>query len=802
MRLSLGWLAEWIELPARAEDLAERLTMAGLEVDALERTGPKCDGVVVGEVLERGAHPGADRLSLCRVDVGEDEPVAIVCGAANVDAGQKVAVARPGVQLPDGTRIKKSKIRGEVSLGMICSERELGLSSEQEGILVLEASAEVGTPVEAWLSGGDTILEVALLANRGDCASVLGLAREVHAYTGKTIALPPTQPSEGTRLASEDIEVVIRDVAGCALYDARVVRGLLVAESAAQWVQRLGFSGIRARSNVVDISNQVMLEWGQPLHFFDLDRIRGGRIEVRAAVAGETLVTLDGETRSLEADDLVIADAEGPIALAGVMGGRDTEVVAGTRNVLIEAAIFDPVRIRRTASRLGLTSAASYRFERGVDAEGTARAVDRAARLLFELGGEVSKGRVRAAGTAVARPGVIRADPGQATRLLGTPISGEDMALALGRLGIAASARKDGCLDVTIPSFRNDLWLEEDLIEEVARLRGFGGIESKQPRIEPGLATRPAGARETAALQDRLCAEGLTEVLCLPFSPASDPQALRLEADDPRRGAVSVLNPIVDGEAQLRTSLLPSLLRRVAENRSRQVGSVAIFEIARVFLRQAEAAALPQEPLALCAVLAPGSDAGLWDAVAPPLFYRAKGLAERLLGSLERGPVGSCESGHAPYLHPGASTALEAAGQPVAYVGELHPETASAFGLSGPVAVIEIDLEAVLALPLRPARYEPVSKHPQVQRDLAVLLEASQPAGEVALAIRKAGGALLQSVEIFDRYEGEGLGPEKVSVAFRLVYQHADRTLRDAEVSKATDRVVRMLAHRFGGELR
>ena len=362
MRVPLGWLSEWVALPESVDELAERFTMSGLEVDGIERTGPDLSGVVVGAVEACEPHPGADRLSVCRVGTGSGEATEIVCGAPNVAMGQKVAVATPGSLLPDGTKIKKTKIRGVVSLGMICSERELGLSEEHEGILVLADEAPLGATLDTVVRSGETVLEIAILANRGDCTSMLGVAREVKAYFGNEICPPETAPQEGSRATSEDVAVEIEDPSGCSRYEARVVSGIEMGDTPEWLVQRLEAAGLRPVNLAVDISNEVMLEWGQPLHFFDLDKIREGRIGVRDARGGETLVTLDGVERKLEPGDIVIVDGERPIAIAGVMGGQDTEVSSQTRRILIEAAVFDPSRVRRTTRRLGIQSDAAYRF--------------------------------------------------------------------------------------------------------------------------------------------------------------------------------------------------------------------------------------------------------------------------------------------------------------------------------------------------------------------------------------------------------------------------------------------------------
>jgi phenylalanyl-tRNA synthetase beta chain len=434
MRVPLSWLAEWIDLPATPEALAERLTLAGLTVDRIERTGPDLSGLRVGSVLECARHPDAERLSVCRVDVGEGEPVEIVCGAPNVAAGQKVAVVLPGASLPDGTKIKKTKLRGVVSNGMICSERELGLGAGQEGILVLDPSARVGAPLAEAIRAGDAVLDVEITPNRGDWVSILGVAREVRAHFGGSLRLPPHAPQERGRPAAGSICISIDDPEGCRRYVGRVVRGVRVGPSPAWLRERLEAAGQRSKSNVVDVTNLVMLELGQPLHAFDLARVRGGEIRVRAATPGEKIRTLDGEIRALEPADLVIADAEGAVAIAGVMGGGDSEVGPATRDVLIEAAEFDPRRVRRSARRLGLHTEASYRFERGVDPEAVQRAADRAALLLAEIAdGEVAAGAVVARGAEPERTREVRLDPARVNRLLGTEIAPGGGALSRAR---------------------------------------------------------------------------------------------------------------------------------------------------------------------------------------------------------------------------------------------------------------------------------------------------------------------------------------------------------------------------------
>lgn len=799
MRVPLRWLAEWIALPDVAE-LAERLTAGGLEVDAIERTGPDLSALQVGLVRERLTHPNADRLSLCKVEIRSGELREIVCGAPNVDAGQKVAVALAGTRLPDGTPIKKSKIRGVTSEGMICSARELGIGEDQDGILVLDEAAEVGARLDRVLSAGDHVLEIAITPNRGDCTSMLGIAREVSAHFGGRIELPEVSPEESGPAASRDVRISIDDSEGCYHYVARLVRGVKVASSPSWLVERLEAAGLRSIHNVVDVTNLVMLEFGQPLHAFDLAALQGGEVRVRAATAGESLEMLDGQTRSLDVADLVIADAERPIALAGIMGGSNSEVGDDTRDVLIESAHFAPARIRHTARRLGLATEASYRFERGVDRAGVERAAHRAARLIAELtGGRVATGLVEARGVTCPQVDQIELEPARVNRLLGTDLAASEVCSLLKRQGIEILDQDTGHLRCRVPSHRADLALPEDLIEEVARIYGYDRIPTtlqEGPLID---ATRPASWRPVELVQNSLRAEGWIEVASFPFIDPQDLDHLQLDADDPRRETLAVLNPLADRESHLRSSLLPSLLRLVRENLNRQLDHVALFELARVF-RVSKRGELPEERLWLTAVVTRGEEHDLWAVPEHvPLFFEVKGAVERMMAALGLPAVLRAGSAQ-PYCHPGAACSIVIGRRILGETGELHPEVATRFGIDVPCAVIELDLSAVASLPAQAPGYHDVSKQPLVRRDLAVLVDQRQPAGEILEAIRKRGGANLIAATLFDRYEGVSEG--KVSLAFRLTFQHAERTLTDAEVSKAVDRVVQMLGQRFGGELR
>jgi phenylalanyl-tRNA synthetase beta chain len=800
MRVPLGWLSEWIPLPASVDELVERLTATGLEVEEILRTGPDLSGVRVGQVLERRAHPDADRLSVCRVDLGAGEPLEIVCGAPNVAAGQKVAVAALGSELPGGLRIKKSRIRGVVSNGMICSTRELGLGDDAEGILVLDPQAPVGAALPSVLATGETVLDVEITPNRGDWASLLGMAREVRASFGGTLRLPETKLRESGPPASEAVAIAIEDRAGCARYVGAVLRGVRIGPSPDWLVRRIEAAGFRAVNNVVDVTNLVMLEFGQPLHAFDLAKLRGGKVNVRAAEPGEKILTLDGHLRELARGDLVIADAEGAIALAGVMGGADSEVGATTRDVLLESAWFEPSRVRRSARRLGLASDASYRFERGVDPDGQRRAAERAARLIAEIaGGEVARDMIEVEGDPVAPADPIRLEPARVNRLLGSELSADEIRALLARVEVTALPTEPEALLCSPPRHRPDLRIAADLVEEVARIHGYDRIPSTLPAGALAGVSLPPRRAAREAVRSALVGAGLTELMTLPFVAADDAERLRLAPGDPRRRAVRVVNPIQAERPWLRTQLVSSLLRSAQANRTRQVDELRCFEIARVF-RAGAAGALPDEPIEAVALLAPGPPS-LWRREPPPVFFEAKGVAERVLAdcALEaRFRGGEVE----PFLHPGASGEFRLGRRRVAAVGELHPELAARFELDGPLALVIVDVDAIDAAGSAAPQAREVSRFPSVARDLAVLLGRDVAAGEVAEAIRVAGGPALQSVVVFDRFAGAGVPEGKVSVAFRLLFQRLDRTLTEAEVGQAMERVISMLAHRFAGELR
>ncbi len=818
MRVPYRWLKEYVDVGLGPEELAAALTGQGLAVEAVERRGAAFRGVVTGRVLEVAPHPNADRLKVCLVDTGGAEPRQIVCGAPNVAAGQTVPVALPGAELPGGVRIGRARLRGVESDGMICSARELGLPDPTEGagIMVLPGEHPPGRDLGEALGLDEAVLVLDLTPNYAThCQSLLGVAREVAALTGGAVRVPEVRVVEAPPAAAELVEVAIEDPDLCPRYVARVIEGVRVGPSP-EWLQRrLEAAGMRPINNVVDVTNYVMLETGQPLHAFDLARLRapagaaaGGRkrIVVRRARPGERLLTLDGVERGLAAEDLVIADGVGPVALAGVMGGADSEIRAETTAVLLESAAFHNLTVRRTARRLGIASEAAARFEKWVDPEGCRAAADRACALLAELaGGVVLEGAVDVYPRPAA-PRLVRARPARINALLGTDLPAEEMAGIFRRLGFEVRPEAaDGEMTVVIPTRRPDIEGEHDLAEEVARLYGYDRVPVTLPR-SPAAPAPLARARRLAEEVRRLClAAGLHEVMTYSFHDPALFDRLGLPAGDGRRRAIPLANPLTADQGVLRTSLLPLLLEVAATNVRRRQEDVAIFEVGRVYLaRSLPLAELPEERLALAA-LATGRvrPNGWWGTGEEADFFYLKGVAEALLERLGVDEV-AFRRAQPPGYHPGrtAEIALVGTGEVLGVVGEVHPQVASAWDLPGRVVALELDAERLFELARPVHAYRPLPRYPAVSRDLAVAVRAEVPAERVRQTIVTAAGPLLESVRLFDLYAGPGVPAGWRSLAYSLVYRAADRTLTDAKVEEVHDRVRRALVEELGAELR
>lgn len=787
MKVPVEWLHEYCAPDLPIDELATRLAMTGTEVDRVEHHGVReLDFFVVGRVLSAERHPDADRLKVCVVDIGDGVRSQIVCGAPNVAAGQTVAVAQPGSVMPDGTRLKKAKLRGQESNGMILAEDELGIGLDHAGTMVLDGGLEPGAPLAGVLPLSTDVLELEITPNRPDCLGVYGVAREAHAATGAWLAPPPWEDDPGT-LQSQDAGVVEIAVETelCPRFTARAFEDVTIAPSPPWLKARLMAAGQRPINNVVDITNYVMLLTGQPLHAFDLDRIEGRRLVVRRATDGEQVVTLDDQTRTVDADVVLIADDLGPTSIAGVMGGNRSEVSAGTTRVLMEAANWEAHNIHATSLKLGLRSEASGRFEKGLAPEQAMEGQIVATKLMLELtGARLVPGTIDIGGLG-PEPAVIRLRDKKVVGLLGVAITRSESALHLQRLGFETQERPDG-LDVTVPPFRrNDITREADLIEEIARLHGMDDqLPATLPRRRGAVGVLAPAQRLRRRAEDVLVGRGLREVVGWSFDSPTRDDRLRLPAGDPRRAHVVIENPMSEDDANMRTTLLGSLLDVARHNAARGQGVPGIFESGRVY--HATSATLPHEHHALGA-LVPGD------------VFAAKAYLEALLRALRVDAAFAAQA--QPFLHPGRSAGVRVGGELAGWVGDVHPLVARDWDLDG-VAAFEVDLDALIAHARLVPAYEDLTSFPELREDIAIVVDETVPAATVLETVRAAGGKLLARAEIFDVYRGEQIAAGRTSLAIALTFRAGDRTLTDEDVAPVRARIVERLAAELGGELR
>ncbi|WP_027087781.1 phenylalanine--tRNA ligase subunit beta [Cohnella panacarvi] len=814
MNVSYRWLSEYIDLSGiEPQKLTEMMTRGGIEIDSVPSRNAGVSNVVVGYVKTREKHPDADKLSVVTVDAGTGEDLQIVCGAPNIAAGQKVPVAKVGAKLP-GIEIKKAKLRGVESQGMICSARELGINDkllpkeQQEGILVLPSETEIGRDILDVLALSDHILELDLTPNRSDCLSMLGVAYEVSALTGRSLRLP--DPGQDLYAAadktSDHISVRITATENCSLYTARYIKGVKVGPSPLWMQNRLIAAGVRPINNIVDITNYVMLEYGQPLHAFDAKKIAEGRIDVRLAKPGEALVTLDDQERKLEPHMLVIADGEKALGLAGVMGGANSEVTEDTTDIVLESAKFDGGTIRRTSRQLGLRSEASARFEKEVDPSRVREALDRAAGLMAKYAeGLVTEG-IAEAETASFEPAVVRLSLDRVNGMLGTSLSSLEAETILTRLQFAAVSAGNDVWDVTVPTRRGDMTRDVDLIEEVARLHGYDEIPTTliEGASTAGSLTKPQAIRRE--LRTLLTNAGLQEAISYSVTSAQRTGLFpALSGEDVKPIALAM--PMSEERSVLRTTILPSLMEAAAYNLTRKNNDIALFEIASVYHSDEEALTrLPQEKPRLALLLAGSRRAAGWNRPAETVdFYDAKGLLETAFRRLGIEARISYEAAQPEGFHPGRTAAIkletERGAETIGYVGQLHPELQREFDLPDTFAA-ELSLAPVYEYADNRIEYKPLPRYPAMERDIAVVVDRGVSGGALTAAIEASAGELLESVRVFDVYTGDRVAADKKSVALALVYRHAERTLTDDEVTAAHGNVLARLEQSFAAELR
>ncbi|MDA3936555.1 MAG: phenylalanine--tRNA ligase subunit beta [Actinomycetota bacterium] len=801
MRVSMKWLKELVDVDLPLGEFKDLLDMTGTAVEAVHTTGEALDGVFVGQIVTREKHPEADKLWVTTVDVGADENLTIVCGAQNFEAGDKVPVATLGSELPNGMKIKKAKLRGVVSMGMNCSAIELGLGTDADGLMILPADAPIGTPFAEYHQMSDTVIELEVTPNRPDCLSMAGVAREVGAITSRKASVPASIPDEVGAPIADSVRVTIADQDLCPRYTARLIRNVKVGPSPEWLAERVTAAGSRSVSNVVDVTNYVMYELGQPLHAFDADTLAvdtdgKAHIHVRRATSGEHLVTLDDQDRALNTEMCMITDPSGPVALGGVMGGLSTEVTDSTVNILLEAASFDGPNVSHTSRSLALISEASTRFERGVDPAGCIAALDRAAALFAEVaGGEVAPGVIDEY-PVVSEPRPLTLRVGYANKVLGTDIPSAEMSAILARLGLTVEG--EDVLTVQVPTFRPDLEREIDLVEEVVRVWGMERVQSTLP------AGRAGGLNSVQRWRERvghvLRAGSLNETMTYSFIDPEDAERLRIPVPE-GHVPVELINPMSGEQAVMRHTLAAGLLRSVSYNLRRGNPDVHLYEIGATYVgTMGKAQARETETLAVA--LAGSWNRAQWNEPEVELgFFDGKGVVESIMEELGVEGWRTVATG-LPFLQPGRSVQIQVRGQMVGWLGEVHPQVLDAYEVDAPVTMFELSLKSLYAAAKEVRPYTEVPRMPAVTMDIALLVDESVAGESLLHAIRKAGGNLLESSRLFDVYRGTGVPEGKKSMAIALTWRAADRTLSDDDVAPAYERMLKKVAGNLGAELR
>lgn len=808
MQISYQWIKEYVDFAYTPEELAHELTMAGFADEGKQYLDKDIEKVVVGKIVALEKHPDADRLQICQIDVGQGENIQIVTGAQNIQVNDIIPVCLVGAHLPGGIKIKKGKLRGVESCGMLCSGQELGMDkkilppNQQDGILILPANLTLGQDIKEALMLNDVLIDLDVTGNRPDCLNMVGIAREVAALTGNKLRLPEAKVVEDSSVKiTELVKITVEEPELCPRYAARVVKNIKVKQSPL-WLQRkVQAAGMRPINNIVDITNLILLELGQPLHAFDINYLAGQQIIVRRAQAGEKMVTLDEQERKLTKEMLVIADQEKAVAIAGVMGGLNSEVTEKTTTVLIEAANFNAISVRKTSKALGLRSEASNRYEKGLDPNLIDLALERAAALMAELGeGQVVAGKLDCYPQKVL-PNQFMMRPEKIRRLIGDDLTDEEIINILTSLEIKVEQQGNN-YQVTVPTFRQDLTREADLVEEVARIYGFDKI-----KITPlsGISLQ-GGKSQQDNLEDKIKQimfnSGLNEVITYSFINAKSFDWLGLAASDPLRSAISLANPLTEEQNTMRTTLVPGLLQVVATNMSKQVKQVEIFESGAVYLPESlPLNQLPEERLTLAAALTGKAIKTLWGEQEELDFFHLKGILENLFVHLGLKDY-TFTSGEKSYLHPGRTAVVNINGQEVGVIGEVHPDVTENYQISQRVSVFELRLDIVFAATNLVHKYQQLPKYPAIARDLALVLPEAVPAEQVVAIMKSAGKGIIEDIVLFDLYQGGQVPAGYKSLAYSLTYRSPEKTLTDEEVNAVQEKIMDKLTKEAGASLR
>ena len=798
MLISLNWLKQYIDLDGiEINEMENALTMIGQEVEKIDIVGGNLDKVVVAHLEEVKKHPNADSLTLCKVNNGK-EILQIVCGATNHKTGDKVALAQVGARLKEDFTIKKGKIRGEESNGMLCSEDELGIGSDKDGIIILPEDAPVGVPFKDYLGINDTVFELEITPNRPDCLSHIGIARELSAYYGKELKYPETEiKNEIEEKTSDNVKVTIEDSNLSRRYVTRILKNVTVKESPKWLKERIEAVGLRSINNIVDVSNFILMEMNHPNHVFDLDKIEGNEIKVKSAVKGDKLVTLDEQERELEDGDIVICDSKKILALGGVMGGLDSEVTDNTKNILLEVAQFNPQNIRKTSRRLTLSSDSSYRFERGIDVEDSIKVINRLANLIQEVaGGEILNGYVDVYPVPHENK-VAELNFERLNRFVGKVIPREKVIEILRNLEIDVKDNGD-TLTLTAPSYRDDLELEQDYFEEIIRMYGFDNIENILPRVD----INKNSTLDTTKLTDKvktICASvGLKEVINYSFIPKDALQKLKFTGVSEDK-LIDISNPITEDFVTMRPTLLYSLIKNAKDNMNRNVSNIRFFEVSRTFEKAEE---LAKEDIKVGIILAGENDKTLWNP--KPVhydFYDLKGIVEEIFSKLKFQSFSIKRSVQTEF-HPGRSADVFVGKEYIGSFGEIHPDVLENFGLNKKtVLVAEFNIELIKKYINKPFVYQGIVKYPAVPRDLALVMNENILVGDVLKTIEKIDKKV-EKVELFDIYQGIGVEPGKKSVAISILLRDDSKTLEEKEINNIIDKILAKMKKDYMAELR
>ena len=810
MQVSIKWLKDYIDFTETPEQLADKLTMAGIPVENVVDPGEGLEKVVTGRIEKLEPHQNSDHLQICTMNVGLAENIIIVTGAQNVAEGQVVPVAMVDAHLPNGMKISKGKLRGVASNGMLCSAQELKLDLEKlpeeqkTGIFILPSDTPVGIPAKDVLGLNDVVLEFELTANRADCFSVFGLVREIAAITGNKPHFPEIKVNEDDNTKLNDIfSVEIADPDLCSRFSTRMLKNVKIGPSPEWMQQRLEGAGIRSINNVVDVTNFVMIELGHPMHAYDYDKITGKKLIARRAIEGEELHTLDDTSRKAKGEMLVIADSEKAAGLAGIMGGFETEITDTTTTVVLESADFYGPCIRRTARACGLSSEASGRFERGVDSETTIKALDRAAQLLQEMGAcTVCEGIVDVYPNP-KQANYVTFTPEQINNHLGTNIAKDVMLNIITSVGFDVTKDENDEITVKVPSWRNDVTCMADISEEIARLHGFDKIKSTLPNGVSMQGTQSAKQTFIDKVKASLSSQGLYETISFALTNEETFNKLNIPQDSPLRKAVPIMNPLSDEYPLVRTTLLSSIFDNLARNLARKNDDVALFEVGSVFFPKAlPVTELPDEVVKIAGAITGRRNAQGWNQTNDMVdFYDAKGIIEELLANL-RVTRYTVEAGTHYAMHPGKTALFKKGRDVIATVGEVHPAVLSAYGITKPVYIFELDATIVMKYMAKDLKYKALPKYPATSRDLAMLVDVDVNAADIEKAMTKAAGQNLTQITLFDVYTGKQVEEGKKSLAFSLTFQSNDKTLTDAEIDPAIEKIVAKLQKDFNANLR